>query len=234
MTDLVFQTGKGNPATTSLLVAKKFGKRHADVLRAIKNVISQTPENQHKRNFAFMVNIRELPDGGKREEPMYVMTKDGFYAIVLGFTGKEAINFRWEFINAFNKMEEIIKSQHSQTSQKLIGDLKKLEDEFDEVAEDYLDMEEYMNKVFQSDNKIDIGEVSKILKLHYGRNTLFKKLREDGIFFKNNRKNEPKQQYIKNGYFEMRQVYIENIDQTVVKTCVTQKGLEFLNDKYGE
>ncbi|MDR1056636.1 MAG: Rha family transcriptional regulator, partial [Prevotellaceae bacterium] len=36
--------------------------------------------------------------------------KDGFSAIVLGFTGKQAIKFRWDFIEAFNKMEHIMRS----------------------------------------------------------------------------------------------------------------------------
>ena len=48
---------------------------------------------------------------------------------------------------------------------------------------------------------MDIGQAAKILGLPFGRNTLFKKLREMGVFFAN--RNEPKQKYIDAGYFEM-------------------------------
>jgi phage regulator Rha-like protein len=40
-----------------LLVAQRFGKRHADVLRAIEDLnenISKLVENEHQRNFALM------------------------------------------------------------------------------------------------------------------------------------------------------------------------------------
>ncbi|MDR1054322.1 MAG: Rha family transcriptional regulator, partial [Prevotellaceae bacterium] len=106
MKDLVFKSEKGTPVTNSLLVAEKFGKLHKDVLRAIDNVISQTPENQSRRNFA----LSEYLDGSGKSNRLYIMTKDGFSAIVLGFTGKQAIKFRWDFIEAFNKMEHIMRS----------------------------------------------------------------------------------------------------------------------------
>ncbi|MDR1349144.1 MAG: Rha family transcriptional regulator [Prevotellaceae bacterium] len=95
----------GQPVTTSLLVAKKLKKNHKDVLRAIDNVISQTPESQRERNFA----PSEYFDGSGKSNRMYTMTKDGFTAVVLGFTGEPAIKFRWEFIEAFNHMEQIIR-----------------------------------------------------------------------------------------------------------------------------
>ncbi len=85
---------------------------------------------------------------------------------------------------------------------------------------------ELMDRVMDTDEKIDIGQTAKILSLPFGRNTLFKKLREMGIFFKN--RNEPKHQYIKRGYFELREQYIERNNHDgfiVVKVLVTQKGL---------
>jgi Rha family phage regulatory protein len=103
--DLVLEQGDGKIVTTSLLVAEKFGKRHADVIRAIEGVISQTPESQSQRNFA----LSEYKDISGKSNRMYIMTKDAFSAVVLGFTGGQAIKFRWEFISAFNKMEEELK-----------------------------------------------------------------------------------------------------------------------------
>lgn len=66
---------------------------------------------------------------------------------------------------------------------------------------------ELMDKVMDSGMKIDIGQAAKILALPFGRNTLFAKLREKGIFFKE--RNEPKQEYIKKGFFELKEKWIQ-------------------------
>jgi phage antirepressor YoqD-like protein len=88
---------------------------------------------------------------------------------------------------------------------------------------------DFMNKVMDCDQKIDIGQAAKILGLPFGRNTLFVRLREKGIFFKN--RNEPKQEYIDRGYFELKEKWIDRERHDgfmVVKVLVTQKGLDFL------
>lgn len=87
-----------------------------------------------------------------------------------------------------------------------------------------------MDRIIDSGEKIDIGQTAKILGLPYGRNTLFRKLRELGVFFKN--RNEPKQEYVDRKYFELKEQWIERNTHDsfmVVKVLVTQKGLEFIN-----
>lgn len=91
-----------------------------------------------------------------------------------------------------------------------------------------------MDKILDTDQKIDIGQAAKILQLPFGRNSLFSKLREKGIFFTN--RNEPKQKYIDSGYFELKEKWIdrENHDGfMVVKVLVTQKGLDFIARLFG-
>ena len=88
---------------------------------------------------------------------------------------------------------------------------------------------ELMEKVLDTDEKIDVGQSAKILGLPFGRNTLFQKLRERGIFFSN--RNEPKQEYINRGYFELKEKFIERNNHdgfTVIKVLVTQRGLDFI------
>ena len=88
---------------------------------------------------------------------------------------------------------------------------------------------ELMEKVLDADERIDIGQSAKILNLPFGRNTLFQKLREMGVFFKN--KNEPKQEYVRRGYFVLKEKWIDRNNHDgfmVLKVLVTQKGLEFL------
>lgn len=98
------------------------------------------------------------------------------------------------------------------------------------IAERQKKYVDFTLKVFDCDEKIDVGQAAKILELPFGRNTLFKKLREKGIFFKS--KNEPKQEYINRGYFQLKQKWIEpNAHEgfSVTKVLITQKGLGFLS-----
>jgi phage antirepressor YoqD-like protein len=85
---------------------------------------------------------------------------------------------------------------------------------------------EFAERIANYDDKIfDIGETAKILKLSYGRNTLFGYLRELGIMMKN--KNIPLQKYIDRGYFQVSIIEIP-IGKTIVyksKIYITGKGL---------
>ena len=92
----------GRPATTSLEVAKFFGKRHDDVLKSIRNLLPNCPENFNARNFA-VVNYL---DGKRESRPMYIIYRDGFMLLVMGYTGKKALALKLAYIEAFNAMEE--------------------------------------------------------------------------------------------------------------------------------
>lgn len=86
-----------------------------------------------------------------------------------------------------------------------------------------------MDKVMEMDDMVDIGQAAKILKLPFGRNKLFIKLREKGVFFKN--RNEPMQEYVERGLFSVKQKLITRTsgDFLVTKTLVSQKGLDYID-----
>ncbi len=86
-----------------------------------------------------------------------------------------------------------------------------------------------MDKVMEMDDMIDIGQAAKILKLPFGRNKLFIKLREKGVFFKN--RNEPMQEYVERGLFSVKQKLITRTsgDFLVTKTLVSQNGLDYID-----
>lgn len=102
--------------TTSLIVAEVFGKRHDDVLRAIRALIEQAPElvSEHARKFAGMTVNIEVGQGAIRQSPAYTITRDGFMLLAMGFTGKKALNWKLAFIEAFNEMEAALRSQSAQ------------------------------------------------------------------------------------------------------------------------
>ena len=90
--------------TTSLQVAEKFGKLHKNVIRAIKNL--DCSEEFNRLNFEPV----EYTDAKGEKRIMYYITRDGFAFLVMGFTGKVAAKFKEAYINAFNEMEDILRS----------------------------------------------------------------------------------------------------------------------------
>jgi len=95
----------GNVITTSTQVARFFHKRHADVIRSIKNLELEMSEEERQRNFALTSQQIAGPRGATRQEPMYQLTRDGFMLLAMGFTGKEALRWKLAYIAAFNRME---------------------------------------------------------------------------------------------------------------------------------
>lgn len=86
-------------------VAAYFRKRHADVLRAIRDL--QCSDEFRRCNFASF-NFNDLPG----EVTSHVtMTKDGFAFLVMGFTGAAAAVFKEAYINRFNAMESELRSR---------------------------------------------------------------------------------------------------------------------------
>lgn len=94
--------------TSSKQVAEVFNKRHDAVLRDIKNII----KNSSPQNCGVLKMFAEdsyVARNGKTN-PMYIMNRDGFTLLAMGFTGQKALEFKVKYIEAFNKMEEELKA----------------------------------------------------------------------------------------------------------------------------
>lgn len=100
----VFADGKDTARVDSLYVAKVFGKEHKTVLRTIENLGCSEEFNQH--NFVPIT----YKDSKGRKQRAYAMTRDGFTMLIMGFTGKKAMQFKEAYIKRFNEMEEFIKT----------------------------------------------------------------------------------------------------------------------------
>lgn len=92
MEEIVFRGINDQAMTSSLLVAKEFGKVHAKVMRDIENL--NCSEEFRLANFG---NSSFKNEQGK-EFPMFTMTKDGFSFLVMGYTGKKAAQFKEAYI----------------------------------------------------------------------------------------------------------------------------------------
>lgn len=108
---LVFVNHNNEVVTDSLKVAEIFGKRHVDVMNAIRKLESELEvlgDYEGVRNFSHTVFTHEQ---NCQSYPKCDLTKDGFTMLVMGFTGKEALKFKTMYIREFNRMEQHIKEQ---------------------------------------------------------------------------------------------------------------------------
>ena len=87
---------------TSLDIAETFGKRHADVLRDIKGL--ECSKQFTQRNFA----LTSYKDASGKSNKAYLLTKDGFTMLVMGYTGEKAMKFKEGYIRQFNAMEKAL------------------------------------------------------------------------------------------------------------------------------
>lgn len=100
----------GVPITTSRAVAEQFGKTHAHILRDIQNTIAQLEETESGREFSQSnFGLSTATDSRGKEQPLYLLTRDGFTLLAMGFTGAKAMQFKVAYINAFNRMEQILR-----------------------------------------------------------------------------------------------------------------------------
>lgn len=100
----------GIPVTTSRAVAEQFGKQHKNVIRDIETLISQLKIEPATADFAELNFIQiDQPDAQGKPRPAYLLTRDGFTLLAMGFTGAKAVQFKVAYINAFNRMERFIK-----------------------------------------------------------------------------------------------------------------------------
>lgn len=84
---------------SSRQVAEKFGKLHKDVLENIREIIKA----ENSALTFYQENTYKAGTG--KSYPEYLMNRDGFSLLVMGFTGKDALHWKMKYIAAFNEME---------------------------------------------------------------------------------------------------------------------------------
>lgn len=102
MNELVTINGK-QVVTSSRNVAEHFEKEHKHVLDSIRAILAA--ENSAAKFF----HETTYENRGK-QYPEYLMNRDGFALLVMGFTGKAALEWKMKYIDAFNAMEKSIKT----------------------------------------------------------------------------------------------------------------------------
>lgn len=193
-TGIVFQE-EGQAMTNSLIVAREFNKEHRHVLRDIRDLLSKGGAPKIGLTPMFIESSYVNEQNGLTL-PMYLMTRDGFSLLAMGFTGERALEFKMKFLKAFNAMGELLSSDEyilmrsqqilqkkaellSQKLQMLEGKNALLEQENQELAP----KAQYADDVLQSNGTYTHTEMAKELNFR-SWNAFIDACKKDGILFK--------------------------------------------------
>lgn len=236
MTDIILSTQNGEPVASSRQIAESFEKNHRDVLRAVDNL------KEDVRNFAQMFFETTVPDSYGREQRAYLMNRDGFTLLAMGFTGKAALEWKLKYIAAFNEMEKKLTEQPQLTRSQLLATAliaahKELEEKDKRIelltadTERMKPKEIFSDAVSTSQNSILVGELAKLLKqngIEIGEKRLYAWMRENGYLIKRKGAdwNKPTQRSMEMKLFTIKETVICHSDgHTSVNTTTKVTGI---------
>ena len=117
MNEIILSEKNGQVLASSREVAERFGKAHGSILKTIcgetrngKHVNGLCDEILASGNPLTKYFIKSTYMNRGKEYPEYLMTRDGFSLLAMGFTGKEAVEWKLKYIDAFNQMEDRLKN----------------------------------------------------------------------------------------------------------------------------
>jgi len=130
------QVKNSQTVTTSEFIAQAFKKQHKDVLRSIDNLLADIDPAFAAQNFRETETSTQNNLGFTVKNRAYELTKDGFMLLVMGFTGKAALAIKIAYIQAFNKMAEMLSGFHLQ-AQTTVDERKPLREAVFALAAQY-------------------------------------------------------------------------------------------------
>jgi hypothetical protein len=209
---------------TSIEISEIVGKDHRHVLESIRSMEDSWIKAGGKK-FVESTYVDKL----NREKPCYSLTKTECLYVATKYNdeARAKLVLRWEQLEREKALSGFEVPKTFREALLLAAEQQRMIEEKEKELEIVRPKAELMDKVINTEDLVDIGQASKLLKLGFGRNTLYKLLRKMGIFFKN--RNEPKQTYVKQDYFKLKEELVTGWpDRTYTRVYVTQKGLEFL------
>ena len=229
MENLITRTEDGKLVVSSRRVADDFRRRHSDVIKAIEDKMKV---NEILRSPKYFIEST-YTDKSNRQSKEYLLTKDGFSFIVMGFNGKIADEWKLKYIEAFNAMERKLKEISKPDSYMIDDPIERAKrwieerEQYNKVAAELEEQNSFVNKISASENSLLVREVAKLASkgnVVIGEKALWNKLREWGYISR--KSTEPMQSAINAGWFEVIERVVERDGKTFVykTTKVTNKG----------
>lgn len=220
---------------TSLEIAEVTGKRHSDVLEAIRNM-EPAWEKVAQRKFP----LGSYKDANNQDRPCYMLNKTECLYVATKFNdeARAKLIIRWEQLENQVRKNEIVMPNFSNPAEAARAWADQYEQKLKleaKVQEDAPKVE-FFDSVAESKHAIEMKAVATTLNyVNVGRNKLFEILRSNKILQQNN---QPYQRYVDCGYFRtIEQKFSKNGDICInIKTLVYQKGLDYIRkmlDKLG-
>lgn len=236
MREIVLSMQSGEPVASSRQIAENFEKRHDHVMRDIDAIKKDVP------NFGEMFFETTAPDSYGREQRAYLMNRDGFTLLAMGFTGKAALEWKLKYIAAFNEMEKKLTEQPQLTRSQLLAtaliaaheELEEKDKRIELLTADTERMkpkEIFSDAVSTSQNSILVGELAKLLKqngIEIGEKRLYAWMRENGYLIKRKGAdwNKPTQRSMEMKLFTIKETVICHSDgHTSVNTTTKVTGI---------
>ena len=236
-------TSNGELVVSSRQVAENFGKEHSKVIRSIEGIANfgDTQGMFHKVSYVNEQNGQEYKE--------YLMNRDGFSLLVMGFTGKEAMAWKLKYIEAFNAMEKkLSKPQLTLTEQmaqgllaaqqllseekeaRLKAEQKNIEQE--KTIEVLKPKADYTDMILKNNSLVTITQIAK----DYGMSgkAMNSKLHEMKIIYNLNGQWLLYSKYQSQGYVHSETFPIKHkngYEDTKMNTKWTQKGRLFLYER---
>ncbi len=190
MNEIILQNKDGEILASSRDVSEKFEKNHKEVLRSIDNIAKEISTAQ----FCALFKLSSYKASNGKTNREYLMNRDGFSLLCMGFTGKKALEWKLKYIDAFNKMEEEIKSGNYLTEEERLK-LQLFSKDASEVAyahnrlveiatAPYIEKAEYHDEILKKEGLITTTVVAKDLGFS-SANKLNKVMNANHIIFKN-------------------------------------------------
>lgn len=219
MNDIILSMQNGEPVVSSRQIAESFEKRHDHVMRDIEDIMRGLPKNGDTPMFYKTEYVHEQ---NGQSYPMYLMNRDGFTLLAMGFTGKAALEWKLKYIAAFNEMEKKLTEQPQLTRSQLLATAliaahEELEEKDKRIAE-LTPKGVFADAVSASSQSILVGEMAKLLSqngIQMGQNRLFSWLRENGYLIKDRKRtdyNMPTQKSMELRLFEIKETSIAHSD----------------------
>lgn len=216
MREIVLSMQSGEPVASSRQVAENFGKEHKDTLESIRQILAA--ENSATKSMFYETTF----ENRGKQYPMYLMNRDGFTLLAMGFNGKAALEWKLKYIAAFNEMEKKLAEKPQLTrSQLLATALIAAHEELEEKDKQIETMKPkalFADAVSASSQSILVGEMAKLLSqngIQMGQNRLFSWMRENGYLIKDRKRtdyNMPTQKSMELHLFEIKETSIAHSD----------------------
>lgn len=94
----------GQPVVSSLKIAEHFDRQHKNVVQSIEKLLKECPSEFGRLNF----QPTSYTDSFNRQQPYYNLTRDGFVLLVMGFSGKQALEWKILYIESFAALEKTV------------------------------------------------------------------------------------------------------------------------------